>query len=50
MRNALTNSNLSIQVGLGQTCDQMTSHYWCGLNESIRDEMEVVRAHSLDEA
>lgn len=43
-------NNLLIQVGLAETDDPMTSHYWCGLNESIRDEMEVVHVHSLDDA
>lgn len=43
-------NNLSIRVGLNESNEQMTFHYLSGLNQSIRDEMGVVRLFSLEDA
>ncbi|CAL8177990.1 unnamed protein product [Prunus armeniaca] len=43
-------NNLSIRVGLNETNEQMTSRYLSGLNQTIRDEMGVVRLFNLEDA
>ena len=43
-------NNLSIRVGLNETNEQMTSRYIAGLNQSVRDEMGVVRLFNLEDS
>ena len=43
-------NNLSIRVGLNETNEQMTSCYLASLNQSIRDEMGVVRLFNLEDS
>lgn len=42
--------NLSIQVSLYESSEQMTSRYLADLNSSIRDEMCVVSWFNLQDA
>ncbi|KAJ0054384.1 hypothetical protein Pint_02265 [Pistacia integerrima] len=43
-------NNLSIRVGLSESNEQITSRYFTGLNQSIRDEMGVVRLYNIEDA
>ena len=43
-------NNLSVRVGLNKTNEKMTSCYLVGLNQSIRDELEVIRVFNLKDA
>ncbi len=40
-------NNLSVRVGLNKTNEKMTSCYLVGLNQSIRDELEVIHVFNL---
>ena len=43
-------NNLSIRVGLSESNEQIASRYLAGLNQSIRDEMGVVRLYNIEDA
>ncbi|GKV15585.1 hypothetical protein SLEP1_g26365 [Rubroshorea leprosula] len=43
-------NNLSYRVGLNETSEQSTSHYLAGLNQSIKDEIGIVRLYNLEDA
>ena len=43
-------NNLLIRVGLSESNEQIASRYLAGLNQSIRDEMGVVRLYNIEDA
>ncbi|GKV51536.1 hypothetical protein SLEP1_g58181 [Rubroshorea leprosula] len=43
-------NNLSYRIGLNETGEQSKSRYLAGLNQSIRDEIGIVRLYNLEDA